>query len=150
LESEDCAAGNVDALDVGARVGRDEKEAGVFDGVVEDGGVDGGEPLEEVGLGGLGAEGEPDPEAFGTGAGEEGAAGEALGVEVVAEVEVADVADVLDVVEGDGLDAAFEIKEIEDTGRGLGADESGERKIAREGGAYEASDDDFLPGGGHG
>ena len=60
-----------------------------------------------------GAEGQAEPEAFGAGAGEEGAAGEALGVGGVGEVEVADVADVLDVVEEEGDDAAGEVEQVD-------------------------------------
>ncbi len=93
-----------------------------------------------------GAEGQAEPEAFGAGTGEEGAAGEALGVDGVVEVEVADVADVLDVVEKKGDDAAGEVEEVD----GAVADEGGERQVAGEGFAGEAADDDLFVGGGHG
>lgn len=55
--------------------------------------------------------GEPEPEAFGAGTCEEGAAGEAFGVGGVGEVEVADVGDGADGGEGDWDDAAFEVEE---------------------------------------
>ena len=135
-------AGDVEALGVGAGVGGGEEEAGVFDQGVEQGEVCGGDAFELV----AGAEGEAEPEAFGAGAGEEGAAGEALGVGGVREVEVADVADGLDVVEGQGDDAAGEVEEIERAG----VDEGGVREIAGEGVSGEAAHDDLFARGGHG
>jgi hypothetical protein len=84
-------------------------EAGVLDEVVDEGDVDGGQAFEEV----AGAEGHAEPEAFGSGFGEEGAAAEALGIDRVVEVEVADVAYVLDVVEKKGDDAAGEVEEVD-------------------------------------
>src|ERR1035437_4158265 len=87
-------AGDVEALSVGAGVGRGEEEAGVVDEGVEQGAIGGGEAFEEV----AGTDGEAEPEALAALTGEEGAAGEALGVDWVREVEVADVADELDVV----------------------------------------------------
>ncbi len=107
-----------------------------------EGDVGGGEAFEEV----AGAEGQAEPEAFGAGAGEEGAAGEAFGVDGVGEVEVADVADVLDVVEKKGDDAAAEIEEVD----GAVADEAGEGQVAGEGFSGEAADDDLFVGGRHG
>ncbi len=121
----DGGAGDEDALGVGAGVGWGELEAGVVDEVIGEGDVGGGEAFEQV----AGAEGEAEPEAFGAGPGEEGAAGEALGVGGVVEVEVADVADVLYVVEGKGDDSAAEVEQID----GVVADEAGERQVAGEG-----------------
>jgi hypothetical protein len=95
VEFGDGGAGDEEALGVGPGVGRGEEEAGVVDQGVEEGAVGGGKAFEEV----AGAEGEAEPEALATRAGEEGAAGEALGVDGVREVEFADVADQLDVVE---------------------------------------------------
>src|ERR1019366_8304053 len=68
-------AGDIEALGVGAGVGRGKEEAGVVDQRVREGTVGGGEAFEEV----SGAKGEPDPEAFAARAGEEGAAGGAVG-----------------------------------------------------------------------
>ena len=88
-----------------------------------EGDVGGGEAFEDVAGG---AEGEAEPEAFGAGTGEEGAAGEAFGVDGVGEVEVADVADDLDVIQSKGDDAAGEVEEIEaavadEAGHGAGS-----------------------------
>ena len=140
--SVEGGSGDVDALGVGAGIGRGEEESGVVEEVVEEGDVGGGEAFEEVAA----AEGHAEPEAFGAGAGEEGAAGEAFGVDGVGEVEVADVADVLDVVEKKGDDSAFEVEKID----GAVLDEGGERQVAGEGFAGEAADDDLFVGGGHG
>ena len=74
-----------------------------------EGGVDGGEAFEQV----AGAEGEAEPEAFAAGLGEKGAAGEALGVGGVVEVEVADVADVLMSLRSEGDDTAGEVEEVD-------------------------------------
>ena len=139
-----AAARDVDALGVGAGVGRGEMEAGVVDEVVEEGDVDGGEAFELIGLRD-GAKGEAEPEAFGAGTGEEGAAGEALGVDGVVEVEVADVADVLDVVEKNGDDVAAEVEQV-DAGWAAVADKAGERQVAGEGFSGEAADDDLFVG----
>jgi hypothetical protein len=98
VELGDGGAGDVEALGVGAGVGRGEEEAGVVDQGVEEGAVGGGEAFEEV----AGAEGEAEPEALAARTGEEGAAGEALGVDGVREVEVADVADGLMSLRGKG------------------------------------------------
>ena len=119
-------------------------EAGVVDEVVGEGDIDRSKALEEVAA----AEGEAEPQPFGAGLGEEGAAGEALGVEGVAEVKVADVADVLDVAEEKGDDAATEVEEIERWLRDA-AQEAGEREVAGEGFAGEAADDDLFVRGGH-
>jgi len=142
LEVGEGGAGDVDALGVGAGVGWGEEEACIVEDVVEERDVGGGEAFEEV----AGAEGHAEPEAFGAGSGEEGAAGEALGVGGVGEIEVADVADVLDVAEEEGDDSAFEVEQME----GAVLDEAGERQIAGEGFAGEAADDDLFVGGGHG
>ena len=103
LEVGEGGAGDVNALGIGTGVGRGEEEACIVEDVVEEGDVGGGETFEEV----AGAEGHAEPEAFGAGAREKGAAGEALWVSGVGEVEVADVADVLDVAEEEGDDSAF-------------------------------------------
>jgi hypothetical protein len=117
--------GDVEALSVGAGVGRGEEEAGVVDEGVEQGAIGGGEAFEEVSS----AEGEAEPEAFGAGAGEEDAAGETLGVDRVGEVEFANVADGFDVGERQGKDAAAEVEEVER----VIADEGGGREVAVEG-----------------
>lgn len=96
LEFGEGGARNVEALGVRASIGWGEVEACVPDEVVEEGEIGGGEAFEEVAR----AEGHAEPEAFGAGTSEEGAAGEALRVGGVGQIEVADVADVLDVVEG--------------------------------------------------
>ena len=98
------------------------------------------------GGGGRTAEGKAQPEALGARTGEEGVAGEALGVGWVVEVEVANVADVLDLGEWDGGDAAGEIEEVDDTVsvRGAGADEAGQGEIAREGVSEKAANDDLF------
>lgn len=141
LEVGDGCAGDVDALGIGAGVRGGEEEAGVVEGVVEEGDVDGGEAFELV----FGAEGEAEPEAFGAGAREEGAAGEALGVDGVGEVEVADVADVLDVVEGEGDDPAAEVEEV----YGFVADEGREGKVSGEDVSREAAHEYLFVSGGH-
>ncbi len=113
-------------------------EAGIVDQIIEEGDVGGGEAFEEV----TATEGHAEPKAFGAGTGEEGAAGEALGVDGVVEVELANVADVLNVVEEERDDAAGEVEEVDRAA----ADEGGERQIAREGFAGEATDDDLFVG----
>ena len=109
VELRDGGAGDIESLGVRAGVRRGEEEAGVVDEGVKQSEVGGREAFEQV----AGAEGEAEPEAFGAGAGEEAAAGEALGVLRVGEVEVANVADGLDVVEGQGEDAAGEVEEVD-------------------------------------
>ena len=105
IELGDGGAGDVEALGVGAGIRRSEEEACVFGERVEEGEVDGREAFEEV----AGGEHEADPEALLTGAREKGAAGEALGVARIVEVEVADEADELDVGERQRKDAAGEV-----------------------------------------
>jgi hypothetical protein len=102
LDFGEGGAGNVEALGVGAGVGRGEEEAIVVGEGVDQRAVGGSEALEEVAR----LEGEAEPETFAAGTGEEGAAGEALGVDGVGEVEIADVAYGLDVVERQGDETA--------------------------------------------
>lgn len=84
-------------------------EADVVDHVVKEGDVGRGEAFEDVSA----AKGHAEPEAFGAGASEEGAAGEAFRVGGIVEVEVADIADVFDVVEKKGDDSASEVEEVD-------------------------------------
>src|ERR1019366_3135170 len=142
LKLGDGSAGDVEALGVGAGVGWGEEEAGVVDQGVEQGAVGGGEAFELVSR----AEGDAEPEALGAGAGEEGAASKALGVDGVGEVEVADVADGLDVAEGQGEDAAAQVEEIDR----VIADEGDVGQVAGECVPGETPDDDFLTRVGHG
>ncbi len=138
-------------MGVGALVGWGEEEAGVFEEGVEEGEILGGEAFKLV----AGGEGKAEPEAFSAGTGEEGAAGEALGVFVVAAVEVADEADELDLVEGELEAAAVEVEEIEGEawgggrflGGGLaGTDETSGCEVARQEVAGEVADDDLFAG----
>ena len=78
------------------------------------------------------------------------AAGQALGVDLVGEVEVADVADDLDVIEGQGDDVAAEVEQIDQAG----ADKAGGGEVAGKDVAEEAADENFFSrvgwGAGHG
>jgi hypothetical protein len=94
LDLGEGGAGNVEALGVGAGVGRGEEETIVVGEGVEKGTVGGGEAFKQV----PGAKGEAQPESLRSGTGEKGAAGEALGIDRVGEVEVADVTNGFDVV----------------------------------------------------
>ena len=136
LEIGEGDAWDVYALGVGAGVWRGEEEAVVLGECVEEGAVGGSEAFEEV----AGAKGEAEPEAFGAGACEEGAAGEALGVERVGEVEVADVAYGLDVVERQGDESAGEVEEVDC----VVAHEGGLGQVAGEGVTGESSDEDLF------
>jgi hypothetical protein len=136
LEIGEGGAGNVEALGVGAGVGRGEEEAVVVGECVEEGAVGGGESLQEV----SGAEDEAKPEAFGAGAGEKGATGEALGVDGIGEVEVADVADGLDVVERQGDEAAGEVEQIDR----VMAHKGGLRQVSGEDVSGEAANEDLF------
>jgi len=109
LEIGEGGAGNVEALGVGTGVGRGEEEAVVVGEGVEEGAVGGGEALQKIAR----LEGEAEPEALGAGASEKGAAGEALGVDGVGEVEVADVANGLDVAERQGDESARKVEEVD-------------------------------------
>jgi len=142
VEVGEGGAGNVEALGVGAGVGWGEEEAGVVDQGVDERAVGWGEAFKEV----SGAEGEAEPEAFGTGTREEYAADEALGVDGIREVEVADVADGLDIGEGQGEDAAAEVEQVE----GVIANEGGCGEIAGKGVSGESPDDDLFARVGHG
>lgn len=113
-----------------------------MDQVVGEGDVDWGEAFQLIG----GAKGEAEPESFGARTGEEGAAGEALGVGAVAEIEVADVADVLNVVEEEGKNPTFKVQELQ----AAVTHKSGQRKVAGEDFSREAPDDDFFVGRRHG
>ncbi len=117
LQFGDGGSGDVDSLGVGPDVGRNEEEAGVFEHVVEQCGIERGETLELFGFGGrsggLAAKGEAQPEALGAGTRKEGPAREALRIGRVVQVEVADVADVLDLSERDGGDAARKVKQVD-------------------------------------
>jgi hypothetical protein len=121
-------------------------EAGVVEDVVEEADVGGGEAFEEV----AGAEGHAEPEAFGAGAGQKGAAGEAFGVNGIGEVEVADVAYVFYVIDKKWDNAAAEIEEVKGVLGGSVAHKAGQRQVAGKGFASEAAYDDFFVGGGHG
>ena len=142
LEFGNGGAGNVDALGVRAGVGRSEEQAGVVDEGVEQGEVGGGQAFQDV----PGAEGDAEPEAFAAGARQEGAAGEALGVDWIGEIEVADEVDNLDVVDRQGDNASAEVEEID----GLGVDEVSVGEIAGEGISGKTPDDDLFAGVGHG
>lgn len=139
LELSDGGARDEQALGVGASVWWDEKEAGVFQSSVEEREVGWGEALELV----AGPKGQTDPEAFGAGPSEEGAAGQALGVDGVGEVEVADEADVLDVIEGERQDSASEVEQLHSTG----VHESSAGKVSGHGIAREAPNQDLFAGG---
>jgi hypothetical protein len=136
LEIGEGGSGDVDALGVGADVRWGEVEAEVVDEVVEQDLVGGGETFDLV----SGAEGEPDPEAFGAGPGEEGTAGEALGVDGVGQIEVPHVADEFDIREGNGENATGEVQEMD----GAMGDKGGDREISGQDIAKEAADDDLL------
>ncbi len=142
LEFGDGCSGDVDALRVGASVRRGEEEAVVFGEGIEERPVGGCEAFEEI----AGAEGKAEPEALGAGTGEEGPAGEALGVDGVGEVEVADVADGLDVVDWQGDNATREIEEADRTI----AREGGLGQVAGEYVCCKAAYEDFFRRIGHG
>ena len=145
MQLGDGGAGDVDALGVGARVGRGEVESGVVDEVVGEGDIGGGEAFEDVAC----AEGEAEPETLGARTGEEGAAGEAFGVEGVVEVEVADVADVLYVLEEEGDNPAGEVEQVEGAFGGFVENEGGEGQVAGESVSGVTAYDDLLVRGGH-
>jgi hypothetical protein len=109
LEIGEGGAGNIEALGVGTSVGRGEEEAVVVGEGVEEGAVGGGEALQKIAR----LEGEAEPEALGAGTCEEGAAGEALGVDGVREVEIADVAYGLDIVERQRDESSGEIEKVD-------------------------------------
>jgi hypothetical protein len=141
-EVRDGGAGNVDALRVGASVGRGEEEASVVDQGVDQGAVGWSETLQQI----AGTEGESNPEALCAGAREERAAGEAFGVGGVGEVEVADVADGLDVVQRQGEDSAGEVEQVD----GVVAHETGVGEVSGEGVSGESPNDGFLASSRHG
>jgi hypothetical protein len=145
LKLRDGRAGDIDALGVGADVGRGEMESGVVEDVVQQRNIDGGEALELVGFCGGGAEGEAEPETFAARPSEEGSASEPFGVDCVREIEVADVADVLDLADKKRDDVAAEVEEID----GAAANEGGQREVAGEDFSGEAAHDDFFAGGRH-
>lgn len=121
-------------------------QAGVLDEVIGERHVNGSQTFKEVAR----TEGETEPKTFGARFGKKSAASEALWVDRVIQVEVADVADVLDVTEKQRDNAAAEIEQIDRwLGGGAIAKETGERKIARESFAGEAADDDLFVRGGH-
>ena len=136
LDVGEGCAGDVEALGVGTGVRWGEEESVVVGERVEKGAVGGGEAFEKV----SGAEGEAQPEPLGAGTGEEGAAGKALWIDGVGEVEVADVADSFDVVEGQGDEAAGEVEEVDR----IMAHKGRLRQIAGEGVSGEASNEDFF------
>jgi hypothetical protein len=138
LDFGEGGAGDVEALGVGAGVGWGEEEAVVVGEGVEEGAVGGGEALQKI----ASPEGEAEPEAFRAGTGEEGAASEALGVDGVREVEVADIANGLDVVERQGDEAAGEVEEVDC----VVAHEGGLGQIAGEGVTGEAADENLFWG----
>ena len=138
LDIGEGGAGDVYALGVGAGVGRGEEEAVVIGECVEEGAVGGSEALDEVAR----LEGEAEPEALGAGTGEKGAAGEALGVDRVGEVEVADVAYGLDVLERQGDESAGEVEEVDC----VVAHEGGLGQVARECVTGESADEDLFWG----
>lgn len=148
LEGGDGVTGDVETLGVGADIGWEEEEAAVFEEVVEEGEVEGGESFQQVAA----DEGEAEPEAFAAGASEEGAAGEAFGIEFVGEVEVADEGDRADGGERERDDPAFEIEEVDSCG--IGGQETRDREVAGMEGVglsrgSAAADDDFLAGAWH-
>ena len=91
LELRKRAPRDVHALSIGSGVGRGEVQAGIGDKVFEQCDIGWGKTFEKI----AGTKRHAKPEAFGAGPREEGAAGEALGVGGVGQIEVADVADVL-------------------------------------------------------
>ena len=99
MEFGDGGSRDVDALGVGACIGRSQEEASVADEVVKQGGVDGSQAFKQVFGTVRSAEDEAQPKALGTGSSEKGAAGKPFGVERVGQIEVADVADVLYIIE---------------------------------------------------
>jgi hypothetical protein len=145
LKVGDGGSRDVDALGIGARVGRGEEEARVVDYVVEEGDVDGGQTFELVFGTVWRSKGEAEPEALGSRTRQECAADEALGVEGVSQVEVADVANVFYVVEEKGDDSAAEIKEVD----GFVVDESRDGQVAWKGLSRESAHDDLFSGSGH-
>jgi hypothetical protein len=95
LKLGERSTGDVEALGVGAGVWRGKKEAVVVGEGIEEGAVRRGQTLHEIAC----TERETQPKALRARTGEEGAAGEALRVDGIGEVEIADVANNLDVVE---------------------------------------------------
>ena len=114
LDLGEGGAWDVEALGVGAGIGRGEEEAGIVDQGIEQGAVAGRQALQQV----SGAERQAEPEALSAGPGEEGAAHKALGVLGVGEVEFPDVADGFDVAEWQRKDAAGEVEQVEGLRRG--------------------------------
>jgi hypothetical protein len=145
LKLGDGATRDVDALGVGADVRRGELEANVVDKIVEQRGVEGSEAFEVVGLFGVGAEGDAEPEAFAAGTREEGTASEALGRDGVRQVEVADVADVLDVPQNNRDNSPTEVEKIDR----LIVDEAGYREVAGDRFSADAAHDDLFARGRH-
>ena len=148
-ELGDGGAWYVDALGVGAGVGRSEKDSGIVEHIVEDGNVYRSKALELVGLIGGGAEGQAKPKPFGSGTGQEGAADETFGIGGVAEVEVANVADVLDIIERKGDDVTGEIEEVDCASRGWVPNKTGGGQVAGKSVSDEAAHDYLFAGGGH-
>lgn len=120
-------------------------EAEILEQARDEGQVRGGEAFEQVSA----SEGQAQPEALGPRAGEEGAAGEALGVDGVAEVEIADVADHFYIVQGERDDAPAEVEKVEVWTCRVDADERAHGQIAGDAIAGEAADYDFFLGAGH-
>ena len=142
MEVGKCGARDVDTLGVGAGVRGGEKETGVVEYVVKEADIRRSETFEEFAR----TEDHAEPETFGARAGEEGAAGEAFGVDIIGEVEVAYIADVFDVADKKWNDSTVEIEQAET----FIVDKVGDREIAREGFAGETAYDDLFVGGGHG
>ncbi len=85
-------------MGVAAGVGWGEEEAAVGEEGIEGGNIEGAKAFEDVVV----EEGEAEPEAVAAGAGGEGAAEEALGVDGVVKIEISYIRDCLDVIEGYG------------------------------------------------
>lgn len=91
-------AGDEEALGVGAWVRRGKEEAAIVEEGVGEGEIEGGEAFEGVVV----AEGELEPDAVAAGAGEKGGAADALGIELVIEIEIFYISYVFEVSDGKG------------------------------------------------
>jgi hypothetical protein len=108
LKFGERGSGNIDALGVGAGVRRSQVKAGIVDQVVGEGGVDRGKAFQQI----SGAKSEAEPQAFRARLSQKRATDEALGINGVIQVIVANVAYVLDVIDKKRDDAAAQVEEL--------------------------------------
>jgi hypothetical protein len=109
LDGLEGEAGNEEAEGIGAGVGWGEEEAAVVEEGVGEGEVEGGEAFEDFAI----AEGEAEPDAVAAGAGGEGQAADALGINFVTQVEIPDVRYALERADRKGSQAAVWLEEGE-------------------------------------